>query len=373
MTNQEATPRTAHQVLPGEFERLEPLKGSYRTPDGKAQIDYELKQTSKGYEFSASGEYAGSFGQNIDTIGDAYPGDAMISRIRNVWKSYHLNGMHAGCTHQRAEKWGEKEITVISVSVDTWRIRGEAQRRDAELAIEGKGFSRDYPAELIREAVHAAKQGQVYTPKTEGAKSWFEHDIIKIKTEKTLSGHIYQKDHPEGVLAKPCPICGYKYGTAWLFEPIPENVIEEIKSWNNAPQPSESLSEFQAKNFLATHGLKFRATLSDSKSAPWEPSGHHFRVTISRERSKGSRIVFDFWGSRRDLDIDRRELSPYDVLSSLSREATIPDTFHEFCQEFGYEEDSIKALQSFRRCDRFARRLLAFFTPDEISELQEIN
>lgn len=30
------------------------------------------------------------------------------------------------------------------------------------------------------------------------------------------------KDH----LNQPCPICGYRYGNAWLFEPVPDSVIE---------------------------------------------------------------------------------------------------------------------------------------------------
>lgn len=27
-------------------------------------------------------------------------------------------------------------------------------------------------------------------------------------------------------LDKPCPICGYKYGCGWIFEPVPDEVIE---------------------------------------------------------------------------------------------------------------------------------------------------
>lgn len=27
-------------------------------------------------------------------------------------------------------------------------------------------------------------------------------------------------------LDKPCPICGYKYGCSWIFEPVPDEVIE---------------------------------------------------------------------------------------------------------------------------------------------------
>lgn len=33
-------------------------------------------------------------------------------------------------------------------------------------------------------------------------------------------------EHPDGILCKPCPVCGYKYGTSWLMEEVPEDVID---------------------------------------------------------------------------------------------------------------------------------------------------
>lgn len=34
----------------------------------------------------------------------------------------------------------------------------------------------------------------------------------------------------ESFIAKPCPVCGYKYGTAWLKEEVPANVIKWLFS-----------------------------------------------------------------------------------------------------------------------------------------------
>lgn len=125
----------------------------------------------------------------------------------------------------------------------------------------------------------------------------------------------------------------------------------------------------QATEFLTRNGLKLRITISDSKEATWSPSGHHYRVTLSR---KGNRLTFDFWGSAQDM---QRGVDPtaYDILACLSIESGCPDTFEDFCAEYGYEEDSINALQTFRRCSRFAKRLQAFFTEKELTELREIN
>lgn len=40
------------------------------------------------------------------------------------------------------------------------------------------------------------------------------------------SGHVYPSEHPGGVLGLACAICGYEYGTKWLHEDVPEDVLE---------------------------------------------------------------------------------------------------------------------------------------------------
>lgn len=166
--------------------------------------------------------------------------------------------------------------------------------------------------------------------------------------------------------------------------------------------------DIQAEQFLLKHGIKCRITLSDTKPANWEPAGHHYRVTLSK--SAGGRITFDFWGSVADAkklakaqpdlvnmqlqmqntephlrinwrdELEKAEQavadshpSPYDILACLSGDVHCPETFKDFCGEFGYEQDSIKALQTFKRASSFSKRLRAFFTADEIEALQEIN
>jgi hypothetical protein len=142
-----------------------------------------------------------------------------------------------------------------------------------------------------------------------------------------------------------------------------------------AKAPAEAkVSEYdqQAAQFLADHGLKVRATLADSKPAPWEDSRAyrpHLRITISKP---GARLTFDFWGSINDGQKPQPAATAYSVLACISGDVHTPETFGDFCAEFGENEDSRKALQLFRRCDRFAKRLRAFFTAAEVEALQEI-
>ncbi|KKK83807.1 hypothetical protein LCGC14_2789720, partial [marine sediment metagenome] len=46
---------------------------------------------------------------------------------------------------------------------------------------------------------------------------------------------ITRKEHPFGLLSYPCPVCGYKYGSAWLYEPLPQDVIDFLLPLRNHP------------------------------------------------------------------------------------------------------------------------------------------
>lgn len=138
-----------------------------------------------------------------------------------------------------------------------------------------------------------------------------------------------------------------------------------------------------AEQFLLKHGIKLRITLSDSKPAPWDTAGHHYRVTMSKAGfykyppnsgwcKDPRRLVFDFWGSAADMRAGKAP-SAYDVLACISGDTHCPETFKDFCADFGESEDIIKALQTFKRCLSFSKRLRAFFTAEEIEALQEIN
>lgn len=135
----------------------------------------------------------------------------------------------------------------------------------------------------------------------------------------------------------------------------------------------------QANSFLHRFGLRCRITLSNTKLPAWDDGDkgerNHYRVTLSRHFTpatvKRSRVVFDFWGSINDAAKGEHP-NAYDVLACIGSDIHTPDTFKDYCDEFGYNADSIKALQTFRRTSTFAKRLQAFFTADELTALADI-
>lgn len=42
---------------------------------------------------------------------------------------------------------------------------------------------------------------------------------------------------PDDPVGKPCPECGYKYGTQWLWEPVPEKVVKFLEGLSETDLP----------------------------------------------------------------------------------------------------------------------------------------
>jgi hypothetical protein len=120
------------------------------------------------------GYAGGQGGAELANVTKFAPGwDAeKVARVTAIAERWNSNGLNACCVHQRALGWNEKRIDE-SKPADTYGRHFEGQRQD----------------------------------------SW------------NMLGWVRPEEHPEGLMTKPCPECGYPYGTAWLFEPLPEDVL----------------------------------------------------------------------------------------------------------------------------------------------------
>lgn len=110
-----------------------------------------------------------------------------IRRLFEVWKRWHLNNMRAGCEHQRAEGWDSRPID-------------------------------------------PSKPLTAYGRHCEGKSAATWNMLTWVKRD----------EHPDGLLARPCPVCGHKYGSAWLFEEVPEDVLNFLDSLPGEPIKDEA-------------------------------------------------------------------------------------------------------------------------------------
>lgn len=127
--------------------------------------------------------------------------------------------------------------------------------------------------------------------------------------------------------------------------------------------------QLEAQEALVKCNAKMTITLSNTKTPKnWESKGdhNHYRVTI---KTSLGRYSFDFWGSINDAR-EGKDPTEYDVIACL--EWNTPESFEDFCAEYGYEEDSRKAENIWKDCRKMTKRLNAIFTESQIEILSEI-
>jgi hypothetical protein len=180
----------------------------------------------------SNGDCAGGCGQiemSLDGVKfrEGWPADR-VARLLALWREWHLNDMQAGCAHQRAT-WDVSEplaLTDYSWSTQYHQLRTKA----AAGALTPQEYA-DYAALSPRvQAVTTA----IKRPKTETSEVAFLIAggwIIPGKSETKAAGWVYPEEHPGGLLCKPCEVCGYRYGSAWLKQEVPEDILAELLSF----------------------------------------------------------------------------------------------------------------------------------------------
>ena len=155
---------------------------------------------------------------------------ATFGKFLDVWHLWHLNNMRAGCEHQRGAGWDASErVEVVSYKLthEARKLMYSALERAQECAIEGRAFEAS-PVE--RELIGLRKTWfqDVFSPPDADSSLSGCYEVAK-REEKGV-GWVHPHEHPRGILCKPCRVCGYRYGTAWKLEPLPDDVVAFLSS-----------------------------------------------------------------------------------------------------------------------------------------------
>lgn len=168
-----------------------------------------------------SGNCSGGAGQiagNPWHISEYAPGWSaeLEKKFREVWLRWHLNDMRSGCVHQR-ELWDQGK----RVEVATYKLKPEVllAARKAEDRILSAMKRKETAGYTDEELVLVNMPLRTTLPPVDN-----KYYYLVSKETKAVC-NVYQTEHPEGLLLKPCPVCGYEYGTAWLKEVVPMDVI----------------------------------------------------------------------------------------------------------------------------------------------------
>ena len=207
----------------GRKENLVTVEMEYKTDGEKKRFSVSANVWNRLHTDIVAG------GQCLDRIAK-HMKDPLYFEILRLWEKYHLNDMHAECEHQASLGWREKakeEVTLYHWKLTTTAI---SEKRKAEQAAKSA---------LQNGVVFAPSKKQVFfatlpynitthTAEITGSNArYYEPQKALYQgatghTETKRLGWLRETEHPDGILCKPCPVCGYQYGTGWNYFPIPE-------------------------------------------------------------------------------------------------------------------------------------------------------
>lgn len=171
-----------------------------------------------------------AFGQIQDLLPSVKPNRGVtrteIDRLKEVWDRWHLNDMRAGCEHQRATFDLTEEVELVTYRLTSEGLREKQRRKDAAWEALLRGETVTIP-EMDR-AVLSLPYTCHSAPDADGPGAGM-YEVAKRETKAV--GWVSASEHPKGLLGKPCEVCGYRYGSAWLHEDVPDDVIEFLRAF----------------------------------------------------------------------------------------------------------------------------------------------
>lgn len=178
-----------------------------------------------------SREYAGGFrGWNKKTF----------EKFLQVWRAWHLNDMKAACEHQRAAGWEQlagKKVTLYNFRLSP-EIREEIREAEAaalDVVKTGQPFTPSKRQVYLSNLPEDLKLvGPAAPPEYVPNGPHYTGDNYNRATEEKTLGWLKTSEHPDGILSRPCPACGYEYGSAWLKVEVPAPVLKFLQELPDA-------------------------------------------------------------------------------------------------------------------------------------------
>lgn len=216
-------------------------KVAYNGKSKYNQVTLEVKlRVDNKVTFSASGEVWNRLhsdilmgGQCIDDIYNDFKHElsniSLYKNIMGLWRKWHLNDMHPDCIHQRELGWSDILLDdsrpKTQDNMASWTY---PKRQGLELL--GYKLYEFIPFNFVI--------GGEYN-------SYIKISMHKIKNlvKKLFKVDVWRdesKAHAKGVMGKPCPVCGYKYGTSWVHEPISNQDLDLIMELLEVPSGERS-------------------------------------------------------------------------------------------------------------------------------------
>lgn len=197
----------------------------------------EGKLSISGNTRSCMGQISNELRERIDEINfkNGWNKEKFL-KLLDIWDKWHLNDMHPECEHQRELGWvkeGKDTVQKYTFALSSDMIRKRNKLKDDIIS----GFLHQKKVENTkerRELLSMPYRKVVYTNDIEEAiyiidnteAEGYDYECVETVTRGWIS---YSENQKYGILEKPCPVCGYRYGTEWKRVELPSDVVSFLE------------------------------------------------------------------------------------------------------------------------------------------------
>jgi len=237
-----------------------------------------------------------------------------------------------------AEKWSVSEIREKIRNSETFQ-RGIGSKGFAEFVRLNEG-----PFKSVRMSV---KDLETLQHKPEPVPDWHNYVYTRLKDLGLYRDADYMVDGK-----------AYEYGSAWLKEKLPAEVVKEIESWQEVEKPENELTGLQQYiKDCESRGITFELTGHGLVPSPWNDNTKvkKYVLKISLPEIENRSREFEYFQGTGVKERPKVET----VMACLLRDAFIAadgrDSAIEYLTDIGFSNS--KAWKTYKQCESILHKL----------------
>lgn len=172
-------------------------------------------------------------GQCYDTMrqgvaNEGWTADSLY-KLLDIWQRWHMNDMKPYCEHQRDWDGGKVcKLYEYKMTNDTSKRLDALKESIHKMLMAGDSVQLSESQRTLLGSKYFFKSDKCVPP--DGYELYKEYTMHARELYPMESDTKWGDKHPDGILAKPCPVCGYKWGSSWRAERVPEEVLTWLES-----------------------------------------------------------------------------------------------------------------------------------------------
>lgn len=221
---------------------------------------------------SHSRDWAGQAYDELLSMDEIYMDESILKQMIEYWKEWHLNDMRPGCFHQK--EWdGNKKLKILKIKANTHKVthmdnaikkrlnhlndlnvKTKADLIRIQVGMRNLKQSNVSMDQMIYRIIKAFLKGEKYIPKKDSwEESWFNNKVIEYDESDAIARWTRPTEHIDGILGKECKECNYTYGSKWLIESLPDEVISFFQNLHSFISKDKQVNEID--QWMIDHGV----------------------------------------------------------------------------------------------------------------------